>query len=149
MDRKAKIVATIGPASQDETVLEKLLLAGMDVARLNFSHGTHETHAAWNSRLRAVSMRLGRPLAVLQDLQGPKIRVGVLPAPLTLVPGPDGHPFPGRRQPAVHYRQPGAYPRGFPAIVRFGQARATASCSTMGAWRCPSFRCGKNRLSQR
>ncbi len=87
MDRKAKIVATIGPASQDEAVLEKLLLAGMDVARLNFSHGTHESHAARTLSLRAVSTRLGRPLAILQDLQGPKIRVGVLPEPLTLAAG--------------------------------------------------------------
>ena len=59
----------------------------MDVARLNFSHGTHETHATLTARLRAVATRLGRPLAILQDLQGPKIRVGVLESPLTLVAG--------------------------------------------------------------
>jgi pyruvate kinase len=87
MNRKAKIVATIGPASQGEAILEKLLLAGMDVARLNFSHGTHESHAARIISLRAVATRLSRPLAILQDLQGPKIRVGVLPEPLTLTPG--------------------------------------------------------------
>jgi pyruvate kinase len=87
MNRKVKIVATIGPASQEEAVIERLLLAGMDVARLNFSHGTHETHAARISQLREVSTRLGRPLGLLQDLQGPKIRVGILPAPVTLVPG--------------------------------------------------------------
>jgi pyruvate kinase len=69
----------------DETVMERLLLAGMDVARLNFSHGTHETHAALASQLKSTSARLARPLAILQDLQGPKIRVGVLPAPLKLV----------------------------------------------------------------
>jgi pyruvate kinase len=87
MDRKAKIVATMGPASQDEAVIETLLQAGMDVARLNFSHGTHESHAARTSLLRVVSKRLNRPLAVLQDLQGPKIRVGVLSAPLKLIAG--------------------------------------------------------------
>ncbi len=87
MYRKVKIVATIGPSSQEDAVVEKLLQAGMDVARLNFSHGTHETHAARISQLLAISKRLGRPLALLQDLQGPKIRVGVLPAPLTLLPG--------------------------------------------------------------
>ncbi len=87
MDRKAKIVATMGPASQEETLLEKLLLAGVDVARLNFSHGTHISHKARILSLRAVARRLGRPLAILQDLQGPKIRVGVLPEPLTLVAG--------------------------------------------------------------
>ena len=79
MDRKAKIVATMGPASQDEAVIETLILSGMDVARLNFSHGSHESHAVRTSHLRAVSKRLNRPLAILQDLQGPKIRVGVLP----------------------------------------------------------------------
>jgi pyruvate kinase len=87
MNRKVKIVATIGPACREDVVVERLLLAGMDVARLNFSHGTHETHAARISQLRAISMRLGRPLGLLQDLQGPKIRVGVLPTPVTLVPG--------------------------------------------------------------
>lgn len=87
MYRKVKIVATIGPASQEDAVVEKLLQAGMDVARLNFSHGTHETHAARISQLRTISTRLGRSLALLQDLQGPKIRVGVLPAPMTLAPG--------------------------------------------------------------
>jgi pyruvate kinase len=87
MNRKAKIVATIGPASQDGSIIEHLLLAGMDVARLNFSHGTHETHAACTSQLRAISTRLGRSLAVLQDLQGPKIRVGVLASPLKLDSG--------------------------------------------------------------
>jgi pyruvate kinase len=85
--RKVKIVATIGPASQEESVIEQLLKAGMDVARLNFSHGDHKTHAASISVLRDVSKRLDQPQAILQDLQGPKIRVGVLRAPLTLVPG--------------------------------------------------------------
>jgi pyruvate kinase len=87
MDRNVKIVATIGPASQENAVVENLLQAGMDVARLNFSHGTHEWHAARISQLRAIATRLGRPLALLEDLQGPKIRVGVLPGPLTLAPG--------------------------------------------------------------
>jgi len=85
--RKVRIVATIGPASQDDAVIEKLLRAGMDVARLNFSHGTHETHAARISQLRTIAQNLGRPLAVLQDLQGPKIRVGVLHVPISLVSG--------------------------------------------------------------
>jgi len=87
MERKAKIVATIGPASQDDAILERLIQAGMDVARLNFSHGTQAEHAARTSSLRRISGRLGKPLAILQDLQGPKIRVGVLDAPLTLVAG--------------------------------------------------------------
>lgn len=87
MERKAKIVATLGPASREEAVIEKLLKAGMNVARLNFSHGTHAEHAALASRLRAVSKHLDLPLAILQDLQGPKIRVGTLESPLTLSVG--------------------------------------------------------------
>ncbi len=87
MDRKAKIVATIGPASQEETVIERLLLAGMNVARLNFSHGVPAEHAARVAGLRRVAERLGQPLAILQDLQGPKIRVGVLPEPWMLQAG--------------------------------------------------------------
>src|SRR5262245_14179715 len=84
MNRKAKIVATIGPASQDEVVLERLIQAGMNVARMNFSHGTHEQHAARIATIRQVSEKLGVAVGILQDLQGPKIRVGDLPAPLQL-----------------------------------------------------------------
>lgn len=87
MTRKAKIVATIGPASQDETILEKLILAGVNVARMNFSHGTHEEHAARIAAIHRVSEKLGIPVGILQDLQGPKIRVGSLPAPLQLSEG--------------------------------------------------------------
>jgi len=78
--RRAKIVATLGPASSDPTVLEKLLGLGVDVARLNFSHGRHEEHAQVLDRIRAASRHLGKAIAVLQDLQGPKIRTGPLVA---------------------------------------------------------------------
>ena len=78
--RRAKIIATLGPASADPEVLEKLLGLGVDVARLNFSHGRHEEHAAVLDRIRAASRHLGRAVAVLQDLQGPKIRTGPLKA---------------------------------------------------------------------
>ena len=78
MTPRTKIVCTLGPASDSDATIEALLHAGMDVARLNFSHGTQETHAATLVRLRAAAERLGRPLAVLQDLQGPKIRTGAL-----------------------------------------------------------------------
>lgn len=87
MDRKAKIVATIGPASQDEAIVSKLILAGMNVARLNFSHGTHEDQARRIATIRQASARLGHSVAILQDLQGPKIRVGDLPVPLQLAEG--------------------------------------------------------------
>lgn len=87
MSRKAKIVATIGPASQSEDVLEKLILAGMNVARMNFSHGTHEQHAERIALIQKVSERLGTSVGILQDLQGPKIRVGELPEPIQLSDG--------------------------------------------------------------
>lgn len=87
MNRKAKIVATIGPASQSEEVLENLITAGMDVARMNFSHGTHEQHAERIARIRKMGEKLGRPIGILQDLQGPKIRVGELLEPIQLTEG--------------------------------------------------------------
>lgn len=80
MHRKTKIVCTIGPASESYQMIEKLARAGMDVARLNFSHGTYEEHAARISSVRQASAAIGRPLAVLQDLPGPKIRTGKLKA---------------------------------------------------------------------
>ncbi len=78
MSRRAKIVCTIGPASNSEEMLRVLMLAGMDVARLNFSHGTHQDHAEVIARLRKVAAELGRSICILQDLQGPKIRTGLL-----------------------------------------------------------------------
>ncbi|MGA7932410.1 MAG: pyruvate kinase [Kovacikia sp.] len=92
---RTKIVATIGPASDSPEMLRKLLLTGMNVARLNFSHGNYQDHAERIQRLRDASEELDLPLMLLQDLQGPKIRVGDLPAEgmllteeesLTLVP---------------------------------------------------------------
>src|SRR5512141_1578839 len=78
--RRAKIVATMGPASSDPSTLEKLIALGVDVARLNFSHGRQEEHAGMLDRIRAASRHLGKAVAVLQDLQGPKIRTGPLKA---------------------------------------------------------------------
>jgi pyruvate kinase len=77
--RKAKIVCTLGPASTDEPVLSRMIQAGMNVARLNFSHGTHDQHASYIKSIRKLSDELGKPVAILQDLQGPKLRVGKLP----------------------------------------------------------------------
>ena len=76
--RHSKIVCTIGPASRDPRILKKLLAAGMDVARLNFSHGTHAEHLSCIQTLRATANKLGKTIAVLADLQGPKIRTGAL-----------------------------------------------------------------------
>jgi len=79
MYRNPKIVATIGPASHDRETLTKLIKAGMDVARLNFSHGTYEEHAERIELLRHLSDELNKPITILQDLQGPKLRVGKIP----------------------------------------------------------------------
>src|SRR5881628_530093 len=74
--RRTKIVCTIGPASRSIAELDRLVGAGLDVARLNFSHGTHDEHAEVVRRIREGEARWGRPIAILQDLQGPKIRLG-------------------------------------------------------------------------
>ena len=77
-ERRTKIVATIGPASRDAETLKRMVEAGMDVARLNFSHGSREIHAENAQRIRAAGDAAGRPVAILQDLPGPKIRIGRL-----------------------------------------------------------------------
>jgi pyruvate kinase len=78
VERKTKIVATIGPASRDRETLVRMVEAGMDVARLNFSHGSHEQHAETAEWVREAAGRAGRPVALLQDLPGPKLRIGAL-----------------------------------------------------------------------
>jgi pyruvate kinase len=76
--RRTKIVATIGPASRDPETLARMVEAGLDVARLNFSHGNREIHAENAQRVRAAAGRAGRQVAILQDLPGPKLRIGPL-----------------------------------------------------------------------
>jgi len=83
--KRTKIVATIGPASESLEVLEQMMRAGMNVARLNFSHGTYENHALLIQHIRTVAAQLDLPIAIMQDVQGPKIRLGTLPE--------DGVPF--------------------------------------------------------
>jgi pyruvate kinase len=87
--RCAKIVCTLGPSSHSEDLMRDLMRAGMDVARLNFSHGTHEDHAVVIERLRKTAAAEERSICILQDLQGPKIRTGKLRdhAPIVLKPG--------------------------------------------------------------
>jgi pyruvate kinase len=91
MGRRAKIVCTLGPASSSAKVVDALVEAGMDVARLNFSHGTHSEHASRVTLARRASGRHQKPLAILADLQGPKIRTG------KLVGGVPVHLWPGER----------------------------------------------------
>ena len=76
--RRTKIIATIGPASSDRAILEELITRGVDVFRLNFSHGSHDTHRAVIDAIRDIARAAGRPVALLQDLSGPKIRTGTL-----------------------------------------------------------------------
>ncbi|MCX7982735.1 MAG: pyruvate kinase [Syntrophales bacterium] len=86
--RRTKIICTLGPASDEVPVIEELMKKGMDVARLNFSHGTHDDHREKIRIVRELSERLGKPVAVLQDLAGPKLRIGKVPEEgLELCPG--------------------------------------------------------------
>ncbi len=85
--RKCKIVATIGPASEGPETLQKLIEAGLDVCRLNSSFGSHEEHLARIGRIREAARKAGRSIAILQDLQGPKIRVGKLKEPVKIARG--------------------------------------------------------------
>jgi pyruvate kinase len=88
MTRRTKIVCTIGPASDSEEMIAKLIAAGMDVARLNFSHGTAESQRETIRKLKRVRKSLNKPVAILQDLQGPKIRVGMIAGGIVqLMPG--------------------------------------------------------------
>ncbi|RPH65502.1 MAG: pyruvate kinase, partial [Burkholderiales bacterium] len=86
--RATKIVATLGPASSDPDVLERMLRAGVNVARVNFSHGTAAEHSATAQRVREIADRIGQSVGVLADLQGPKIRIGTFAdGRITLAPG--------------------------------------------------------------
>jgi pyruvate kinase len=86
--RRAKIVATLGPASSERAVIKALFEAGVDVFRLNFSHGSHADHRERLQTIREIEAEVGRPIAVLLDLQGPKLRIGKLAnGPVTLKSG--------------------------------------------------------------
>jgi pyruvate kinase len=89
--RRTKIVCTIGPASSSRETVDRLVQAGMDAARLNFSHGTHAEHGERARLIREAQERAGRPLALIADLQGPKVRVGELEVPRILVEGDTVH----------------------------------------------------------
>ena len=89
--RKTKIICTLGPASESEETIEKLCLAGMNVARFNFSHGTHEWHKTVMDRVKRVREKLDIPVAIMLDTKGPEYRIGTIPGgPVELR---DGDPF--------------------------------------------------------
>ena len=85
--RKTKIMVTIGPASRDPDMLDQLISLGIDCARLNFSHGTLDEHAQVIANIRRLSQKHRRPVAILQDLGGIKLRLGTLEEPMLLNPG--------------------------------------------------------------
>ena len=135
--RRTKIVCTIGPASSSVEQLDRLVAAGMDVARLNFSHGTHAEHAEVVARIREGEVRWGRPVAILQDLQGPKIRLGTF--------GEGG----GRRvdlepgRPFALSRRPSSRPVRPPTSRRAGSPTLRAPTSR------PPRRCARSRSATR
>jgi len=113
--QKTKIVATLGPASSDQKTLRELIRNGMTVARLNMSHGSREEHRRTIEEVRRVAARLQIPVAILQDLSGPKIRIGNLPEPVSLVQGqavrlgvePEKHPLFTEFKPILKAVRPG------------------------------------------
>ena len=112
--RRTKIVATLGPASDSPDMIRQLVQAGMDVARLNFSHGNYDDHARTIAALRRTAADLDTPVTILQDLQGPKIRVGQLPGgQITLEPGAEVVLVPF----ALFTDQPGAVPIDYPHLA--------------------------------
>src|SRR5476649_450441 len=85
--RRTKIIFTLGPATESEEMLEKLIRAGADVVRLNMAHATHEWTRQIIRRIRAVSARVERDVAIMMDIKGPEIRTGDVAAPIELKPG--------------------------------------------------------------
>lgn len=119
--RRTKLVCTIGPASSSPEVIERLIRAGLDVARLNFSHGTHEDHRAIYAKIREAEAKVGKPVAIMQDLQGPKIRLGRLDGVVHLEEGEEivlssQNDFVGAR---------GRLPTTYPQLARDVQAGET------------------------
>ena len=110
MLRRTKIVATIGPASRDPEVLARMVEAGMDVARLNFSHGSADEHAETARLVREAAGRVGRQVAILQDLPGPKLRIGRLRDGVAEFKPGDIHP--GLDHAGEHLRVPRGGPDG-------------------------------------
>ena len=115
--RNAKIVATLGPASSDKEIVRQLFLAGVDVFRLNFSHGSHEDHKQRLDTIRGIEQETGRPVGVLLDLQGPKLRLGTFAkGAVQLVEGAAFRLDLNRDQPGGQERAPMPHPEIFAAL---------------------------------
>ena len=117
--RSTSIVATIGPASKEPSVLEAMIAAGMDVARLNFAHGTPELHAETAADIRAASERVGREVAILGDLPGPKLRIGPVAGGVAELPRDSRVVLTQEEIEGTSERLPVAW-KGFPELVDEG-----------------------------
>jgi pyruvate kinase len=140
---RTKIVCTIGPASSSADVIADLVANGMSVARLNFSHGTHKDHGAMIKKVRAASAAAGRPVAVLQDLCGPKIRVGEIPdAGIRLAPGQsliltaDKRPAQGNRVSVSYHALPSQVKPGDRILLADGMMELTVDRTTPNEIEC-------------
>ena len=134
---RTKIVCTIGPSSNSEEVISELIQKGMSVARLNFSHGSHEDHGEMIKKIRAASISLGRPVAILQDLCGPKIRIGEIPgAGIQLAVGQklilttDKRPAEGNRVPVTYTSLPSQVKPGDRILLADGLMDLTVDQTT-------------------
>jgi pyruvate kinase len=136
MARQTKIVATLGPASSTPEMLERLINAGVDVVRLNFSHGTAQDHIDRAAMVRSAAERAGRAVAIMADLQGPKIRVGKFEGGKTELRAGQKFVLDGARSElgdnACRPRLQG---------VASGCEPATRCCSTTACWCSASTRC--------
>ncbi|SLN35231.1 pyruvate kinase [Oceanibacterium hippocampi] len=137
--RSTKILATLGPASSTNAQIEALFLAGADVFRLNFSHGSHDEHKARFAKIRALEKATGRPIGILADLQGPKLRVGEIGGGETLlIPGTryrfdlDKAPGDERRAPLPHPELIEALEKGTPLLLDDGRLRLRVEKSGKG-----------------
>ena len=132
--RRTKIVATLGPASNSPEVIEQLILAGLDVARLNFSHGTPDEHKARARLIRDIAAKNGRHVALLGDLQGPKIRIAKFSNKRIELKIGDKFTFS-----TAHPLTEGNEIVGIDYPDRSRTAvSATSCCSTTAAWSCAS-----------
>ena len=115
-DRKAKIVATLGPATSNPEKISELFHAGVDVFRMNFSHGDHEDHAKNHATIRALEKDTGRPIGILQDLQGPKIRVDEIAGGACMLDDESEVTFDSSEIPGTAERIPLLHPEVYEAI---------------------------------
>ena len=146
--KRTKIVATLGPSSASPEVIAALAEAGMDVVRINASHGTPAEHESWALRVREVSRALGRPLGLMLDTRGPEVRVGELPEPLEL--GEGELVLLGRRGiPVTHQGLPEDVPVGARVLLDDGRISLRVEGKVEGALKCRVERGGRLRPGKR